>query len=292
MPLPLRTASLFLLALLLTLTGTEALAANASARAAARRAFERGSRLYQQARYAEAAAAFEEAHSRAPNGVSLYNLGQCYEKLGELEKALTSYREYLRLEPKATDREGVEQRIADLDARFEAMRRPLVTVASEPAGAQVRLDGQDRGRTPWSEPVEVGRHALELSLPDHQPLKRDLDVRAGEPVQLQLALTPNAPVVVAPPSVPVIEEEAPVRGRTWTWVAAGAAGVAAAGAVTLGIMARSDSRELTTRMHEGTEVKRLRDSASSKARTANILYGVAGVAGAAGVTLFFVEGSF
>ncbi|MCP3098656.1 PEGA domain-containing protein [Myxococcus sp. K15C18031901] len=278
----------------MALTGTEALAADASARAAARRAFERGSQLYQQARYAEAAAAFEEAHSRLPTGVILYNLGQCYEKLGDLEKALASYREYLRLEPRAKDREGVQQRIADLDTRFEAMRQPLVSVTSEPAGAQVRLDGQDRGQTPWSAPIEAGKHALELSLPNHQPVKRDLTVRAGEPIQLQLVLLPVAPVVEAPQStpVPVIEEEAPTRGRTWTWVAAGAAGVAAAGAVTLGIMARSDSRELTTRMHERTEVNRLRDSASNKSRTSNILYGVAGVAGAASVTLFFVEGSF
>jgi hypothetical protein len=40
------------------------------------------------------------------------------------------------------------------------------------------------------------------------------------------------------------------------------------------------------------EAQKLYDEAKSKSKTANILYGVAGAAGAAGVTLFFLEGSF
>lgn len=285
-----RAASPLLLALLLALTGTGAQAADTADRTAARRAFERGTRLYQQARYAEAAASFEEAYRRVPNGVVLYNLGQCYEKLGEWDKALSSYREYLRLVPGAEDREGVEGLIANLETRLEATRRPQVTVASEPAGAQVHLDGQPRGQTPWSAPVEVGPHELELTLPGYLTLKRALEVRAGEPLQLQLVLAP-APAV-APSSTPGVAEAPSARGRTWTWVAAGAAGAAAAGAVTLGLMARSDARELTSRARERAEAQPLYDSARSKSRTANVLYGVAGVAAAAGVTLFFVEGSF
>jgi tetratricopeptide (TPR) repeat protein len=286
---PRRTASPLLLALLLALSGTHALAANAAERTAARRAFERGSRLYQQARYAEAAAAFEEAYRAVPNGVVLYNLGQCYEKLGELEKALSSYREYLRLVPKAEDREVVQTVIASLEGRLEALRRPKVTLSSEPSGALVSLDGQERGATPWSEPVEAGKHELLLALKGYQPLRRELEVRAGEPVQLHLVLTPVPEMTPAP--VPAVAPSSP-RGRTWTWVAAGAAGAAAAGAVTLGLMARADSRELLARPHERAEAQALHDSARGKSRTANILYGVAGVAGAAGVTLFFVEGSF
>ncbi|NTX17053.1 tetratricopeptide repeat protein [Myxococcus sp. CA056] len=291
---PPRATSPLLLALVLTLTGTTAVAANAAARTEARRAFERGTRLYDQARYAEAATAFEQAYRQVPNGVVLYNLGQCYEKLGELDKALTSYREYLRLVPKAKDRQGVQNRITNLETRLEAARRPRVTVDSEPSGAQVLLNGQARGQTPWSEPVEVGAHELELTLPDHLSLKRSLEVRVGEPIQLRLVLAPT-PVMAADPVpdiVPVVTEEAPSRGRTWTWVAAGATGAATVGAVLLGSIARADARELTTRPHDGADVRRLRDSAQGKSRAANILYGVAGVAAATSVTLFFIEGSF
>jgi len=287
---PRRTASPVLLALLLALSGTHALAAGAADRAAARRAFERGSRLYQQARYAEAAAAFEEAYRAAPNGVVLYNLGQCYEKLGELDKALRSYQEYLRLVPKAQDREAVQTLIGSLEVRLEAVRLPKVTISSEPTGALVRLDGQDRGPTPWSEPVEAGAHQLSLALKGYQPLQRELEVRAGEPLQLHLVLTPEPVMAPGPSQADAAQPSS--RGRTWTWVAAGAAGAAAAGAVTLGLLARSDSRELLARPHERAEAQALHDSARGKSRTANVLYGVAGVAAAAGVTLFFVEGSF
>jgi len=279
-----------LLALLLALSGTDALAANAADRTTARRAFERGSRLYQQARYAEAAAAFEEAYRAVPNGVVLYNLGQCYEKLGELEKALSSYQEYLRLVPQAEDREAVQTIIAGLEGRLEAVKRPKVTLSSEPSGALVSLDGQERGPTPWSEPVEVGTHQLSLELKGYQSLRRELEVRAGEPVQLHLVLTP-IPEVTPAPAATAAAQPSP-RGRTWTWVAAGAAGAAAAGAVSLGLLARADSQELLARPHERAEAQALHDSARGKSRAANVLYGVAGVAAAAGVTLFFVEGSF
>jgi len=276
------------LALLLAVPlGTDAhAAAAASDRAAARKHFERGTRLYQEARFEEAAAAFEEAYRLRPNGVVHYNLGQCHEKLGNLEKALDAYRAYLREVPKAEDRATVEQLIANLEARTEARRRPEVNIASEPPGAQVRLDGAAVGATPWRGPVEVGTHELELTHPGHAPLRRGLEVRLGEPVQLQLSLTPEVARTAGVREVPV------PRKRTWTWVAAGAAGVAAASAVTLGLMARSDARELVGGRHEQPEAQRLYDSAVSKSRTANVLSAVAGVAGAAGVTLFFVEGSF
>ncbi|WP_267146714.1 PEGA domain-containing protein [Pyxidicoccus xibeiensis] len=275
---------LLFLALALLVTGTSAHAADN--RAAARKQFERGTRLYQQARYEEAVSAFEEAYRLRPNGVVHYNLGQCHEKLGNLEKALESYRAYLRDVPQAEDRDTVERLIASLEARAEARRKPQVNIASEPSGAELRLDGTAVGATPWSGPVEAGTHQLELTHPGHAPLRRELEVRSGEPVQLQLALTPEMALTGE------VKEQPRPRGRTWTWVAAGAAGVAAAGAVTLGLMARKDSRELVGSRHEQPEAQRLHDSAVSKSRTANVLYAVAGVAGAAGVTLFFVEGSF
>ncbi|HYO71687.1 MAG TPA: hypothetical protein VEU33_36975, partial [Archangium sp.] len=121
----------------------------------------------------------------------------------------------------------------------------------------------------------------------YQPLRRDVELRPGEPLELQLMLTPlpkNAGVGEVHPGQP--------RRRVWTWVAAGAAGVATAGAVTLGLLARSDSRELLARPHERAEAQRLHDSALGRARASNVLTGTAGVALLAGTALFFFEGSF
>ncbi len=278
-----------LVALLLALGGTGAGAAEPGpARAAARKHFERGTTLYQEGRYAEAAAAFEAAYQTLANGVVLYNLGQCYEKLGQIQRAIGYYREYLRTVPNAEDRPLVESLIARLEKRYAEESRPQVTVSSEPVGARLRVDGEARGVTPWSDRLEVGPHQLEVTHEGYQPLRRDVELRPGEPLELQLMLTPL-------PGGGGVKEGHLVgrpRRRVWTWVAAGAAGVATAGAVTLGLLARSDSRELLARPHERAEAQRLHDSALGRARASNILTGTAGVALLAGTALFFFEGSF
>ncbi|AKJ03453.1 tetratricopeptide repeat protein [Archangium gephyra] len=277
-----------LVALLLALGGPGASAAEPGpARAAARRHFERGTTLYKEGRYAEAAAAFEAAYETLANGVVLYNLGQCYEKLGELQRAIGYYRDYLRMVPNAEDRPLVESLIARLEKRYEEERRPQVSVSSEPAGARVQVDGEARGVTPWSDKLEVGPHRLEVTHEGYQPLRRDVQLRPGEPLELQLMLTPLSKREVAGELRP-----GQPRRRVWTWVAAGAAGVATAGAVTLGLLARSDSRELLARPHERAEAQRLHDSALGRARASNLLTGTAGVALLAGTALFFFEGSF
>ncbi|MFY0575479.1 PEGA domain-containing protein [Cystobacter fuscus] len=162
-----------------------------------------------------------------------------------------------------------------------------MTVSSEPTGARVQVDGKARGVTPWSDKLEVGPHRFEVTREGYQPLRRDVELRPGAPLELQLMLTPLSKSAVALES----RQEQP-RRRVWTWVAAGAAGVATAGAVTLGLLARSDSRELLARPHERAEAQRLHDSALGRARASNILTGTAGAALLAGTALFFYEGSF
>jgi hypothetical protein len=75
-------------------------------------------------------------------------------------------------------------------------------------------------------------------------------------------------------------------------VAAGAAGAALVAGAAYGLSARNASSDLHSAQRAGTEAQQLADQATSHAHTANVLYGAAAVAGAAGVTLFFLEGSF
>ena len=88
--------------------------------------FQWGQKLYKQARYAEAIAKFEEAYSVRPHPVIYFNIGKCYEQLGETAKALRAYRDYLRLAPDAKDKETVS----------DADRQPRAAPAREgPAAA-------------------------------------------------------------------------------------------------------------------------------------------------------------
>lgn len=71
-------------------------------------------RLYKLARYAEAIVKFEEAYAIRPHPQITFNIGRCYEQLGEIAKAMRSYRDYLRLSPSAPDRETVADAITNL----------------------------------------------------------------------------------------------------------------------------------------------------------------------------------
>jgi len=66
-----------------------------------------------------------------------------------------------------------------------------VTIASEPAGAEIVIDGESRGVTPLVTEVLAGSRTLELRLERFKPWLTDLQVRAGEaldvgPVKLGL----------------------------------------------------------------------------------------------------------
>lgn len=93
------------------------------------------------------------------------------------------------------------------------------------------------------------------------------------------------------------------KRRVYTWIAAGAAGVALAAAGYFGYSARSDEQAIHgSSAPAGASADQLaayqRDltnrasDARSKARTANLLYAAGGGLTAAGVTLFFVEKRF
>ena len=110
--------------------------------------------------------------------------------------------------------------------------------------------------------------------------KPDLSAPAPDPLTADLP-PPGKP---APP---------PGKHRVWTWVATGAA-VAAAGA---GAYYAVSAQQKSDQLRDGTyrpagDATALAEDAESAARNANVLYGIAAGAAAAGVTLFFVEGRF
>ena len=59
-----------------------------------------------------------------------------------------------------------------------------VNVTSEPAGAQVLVNGEERGLTPLTTQVLAGNHPIELRLEGFKPWATDVQVKAGEPLSL------------------------------------------------------------------------------------------------------------
>ena len=275
--------------------------------------FKKGTDLYRQARYREAIAEFQAAYRLRPHGVLHFNIAQCHEKLGDIPAALASYHDYLREVPGAEDRETVQRAIANLEARLAATGVQQILIYSEPSEAEVLVDGQSRGRTPFSIVLPHGMHVVSLVKVGYETVTRQVALAPDRSFQLDLALVkgpsiPPPPVAAAPPPKPDLTPSPPPPavaaaaepkkvargGKVWTWVAGGAAVAAAGAGVWFGMQAQDASDKLVNASQPlpPGEAQKLYDEAKSKSKTANVLYGVAGVAGAAGVTLFFLEGSF
>lgn len=250
----------------------------------ARRLFQTGRELYQQARYREAIAEFERAYALKPHGAIQFNIAQCFEKLGDLSSAIESYKRYLAEVPKAEDRATVLLVIGNLEQRQRESTPQRLTVRSAPAGATVAVDGEPRGTTPLDLEVKPGRHALELSLPKYLTATREVSTGWEKPTEVDIILE------LAPPA-PTIWN----RPRLWTWVALGSAAAIGATGAYFGYQSMRADEELRNPPDQDptrprSVVDPLHQRAIRSAVIANILFGGAALVGAGGVTLFFFEG--
>jgi len=97
-----------------------AAAASGDKSAEAKAAYKRGADLYRAGRYSAAIAEFQAADKLKPSPALHYNMGQAWEKLGDLPAALAAYALYLQLDPNAPNREAVERTVRSLEAKVAA----------------------------------------------------------------------------------------------------------------------------------------------------------------------------
>lgn len=98
----------------------------------------------------------------------------------------------------------------DLDLRFaleeaKGAREPLLSVASDPAGATVRIDGEEVGVTPYLAIHEPGEHRVRLDFPGFVPYERRVIVPDAHDLEVSLALIPE-PLPPGPAKVAVVTE--------------------------------------------------------------------------------------
>lgn len=156
--------------------------------------FQKGAAAYREGRYEQAIELFRKAYEQHAYPELVYNSGQAYEKLGDTVRALDSFRQYLKLAPNANDRATVEKRIQALEERMGEKGLAEVTVSSTPSGAEVRVDGQRVGTTPWSGKLKPGTHAITVALAGHDTVQRHVDLgEKGLAVELSLSSSPARP---------------------------------------------------------------------------------------------------
>ncbi|MBL8923416.1 MAG: PEGA domain-containing protein [Myxococcaceae bacterium] len=269
---------------------------------AAKKYFQWAQSLYKQARYSEAIAKFEEAYRLKPHPTIFFNIGRCYEQLGDIPRALKNYRDYLRIAPDAKDRELVTDAIANLERRLKEQGVQQLAVLSEPSGARVTVDERYMGLTPLTIELKPGNRLIALTKEGFEPIEKNVILSADKSMELNLILKakvlatpppePPKPVVLTPsPTIvkPVEPAAPPPPTRVYTWVATAVAGAGLATGVTLGIFAGSASTRLRGSLHPQDEAQALHDQAQSLALGANIAYATAATGLVAAVVLFFLE---
>jgi hypothetical protein len=102
------------------------------------------------------------------------------------------------VEPPIEDRQWAEAyttfRVVDPYHRPTPAYYGQLKVRSRPPGADVRVDGRYRGRTPITIPyLDAGSHWLEVSLPGFDTFQRNLTVREGGTTSVNVRLRPERP---------------------------------------------------------------------------------------------------
>lgn len=293
--------------------------------AKAKELFNAGKKLYDLGKYGEAVVKFEEAYVARPHPIIFFNIGKCYELMGEsgkgeTGKALRAYRDYLRALPDASDKVAVGDSIANLERKLKDRGLQQVLVFADPATATIEIDGKNLGVQPASTELAPGPHKLIAKADGYTPVERSFTMSAVRSQEVTINLAPvgsGTPAVAdapkndglkqpnnsvteptptttssTPPESIVAKKPPPKKGgtRVFTWVAAGGAVVAGGVGAGLGVMAGGASSELKGSQHTRMEADALVSKANSMSLGANVAYGVAGAAAVTAVILFFVEG--
>jgi len=209
--------------------------------------FQRGVALYGEADYRGALVEFKRAYALAPNPGALYDIGQTEYQLRDYAGALTTFERYL------AESGPADSHRAEVASTVEVLRTRVgrLTITSVPASAEVSIDDQPVGKTPFDKPltVSIGRRKLIASMAGRPPVTRYVDVAADDNVNVTLQLgastgeTPGARLEQQAASSGVAST--PSRGTSTLRVAGFiATGALAAGAVTFGLLSLNKSHDL------------------------------------------------
>lgn len=113
---------------------------------AAREHYRRALNAYDLGKYPQAIAAFEAAYEAKPDPALLYNIAQAHRLNGDLRKAVTFYRTYLRKVPKAPNRAEVEQRIDALERQERERELSPEARPSDVSGPRLNARPSDADR--------------------------------------------------------------------------------------------------------------------------------------------------
>ena len=168
-------------------------------KAKAREHYQKGLTHYDIKEFAEALAEFKNAYRVVQDPAFLFNIAQCYRKLGQDVEALDYYRNYVRRFPTAPNRVEVDRRIQEIERELENRPAPVSPLISDPK-------------------------------PDTRP-KNGAGVTPIAPPPVEPTPQPAVPAVTHMATPQPADQARPITTRWWFWTAVGAAVVVAGGVI-------------------------------------------------------------
>ena len=169
-------------------------------REAARVEFAAGQQADRDKDYTTAIQHFMRANELVPHPFALYNIATDYERLGALREAARFYQLYLDKAPPGPERDKVARLLRELQTRPTSL-----SIRTLPAGARVKIDGNEVGTSPINVTLPGGPHRVVIDRGrDHQ--ERDLELQYGEPgdVVFSLSGTPGTLSVLGAPAGAIV----------------------------------------------------------------------------------------
>ncbi len=152
--------------------------------------FQIGARHYQQGEFQDALEHFLRSNRLVPNRNVLFNVGRCYEQLGQFPTAWRSYVAALDGETRADARARVRESLSRIRPQVA-----VIEVETNPPGATIYVDRKDlgpRGETPKSLGLAPGKYKLILVLEGHETSVSQLvEVKAGASAKVSLSMAPK-----------------------------------------------------------------------------------------------------
>jgi hypothetical protein len=304
-------------ALLLALAASPALAQAPSkdVRAAAVALFDEGRALMAAGKHAEACPKLAESQQLDPGIGTLFNLSDCYERIGRTATAWLGFRDVASqaLAAGQTEREKVaRQRAAALEPRLSKLS-VVVSAEGQAKGVKVQRDGVAVGEALWGTPVPVdpGAHAVSAEAPGRAPWEKSVRVDQPGVVTVEVpplaeeraAPAPRAPgeaPTATPRAAPIPPRAAAPAAPAGAWrspagiVAMGAGAVGVGAGTALAFMAKSKFDESNDTGHCNAEGQcdstglALRDDAVAQGNIATAVF-VAGAALAVGGAILWLS---
>ncbi len=143
--------------------------------------FEKGMSLFDKKIWDAALAEFLESRAAYPTRSNTQNAAICLRNLNRFDEALDMFETLLKDFPNlpASDRQAVDKEVKELEALVGT-----IEVRAREDGAQITIDGRERGQTPTPAPLRVaaGSHVVRVFKEGFAPVEKRLEVASRQNV--------------------------------------------------------------------------------------------------------------